>query len=54
MQHSFFFHGNYDILLRLSHPDRQRKGGVPFGFNNFFLGFCHGKCCQPPHLQMVR
>ena len=54
MQHSFYFHENRGILVKLSHPDRQRKGGVSLGDDSLFFNFCHGKCYQPSHLQMAR
>ena len=45
---------HYFVILLLSHPFWQQKGGVLLGFNNFFLGFRYGRCNQLLHLQMVR
>ena len=43
-----------DIITMLSHPIRQRKGGVSIGPDNIILGFRCGGRSQLLHLQMVR
>lgn len=45
---------HYAIICSVVAPILATEGGCPYGNDNLFFGFCHGKDSWLLYLQMVR